>query len=308
MMDQDPAVFRDGYDVMPVATDFLGVRGLKTFFLICPPHMLKNMMNSLYASQDGRAKCFLFDGVKMTFQHVLAAYYRELNRADAGLVRRVPRMTQDVVFKNPWNVMSIPNNKVLVHGELSAEMTAHMEESQDYTATKTVEYIQVMETTFRDVFLNKELRVSGMDSIVFDKLEEADSFIRRWQNDVDRVVGRLGLSAEEKSRVFLAWQTFDLWRVMIRGFQGYCRDFFQRYGDIHDVFLKPSRMTGSALELIFCCLKQLKGANGAISEAQLEDAISSLMVQKMTGALAGNQYYDKDLDAELDATVFLRRS
>ena len=58
--------------------------------------------------------------------------------------------------------------------------------------------------------------------------------------------------------MFLAWQTWDLLRIMHYGFLGFCSDFLERNPEhvIH-----PMRLNGSAVETIFSQLKYTSGGN-----------------------------------------------
>eukprot|EP00733_Pompholyxophrys_punicea_P001485 Pompholyxophrys_punicea_v1_NODE_760_length_1330_cov_2.484706.p1 type:complete len:387 gc:universal NODE_760_length_1330_cov_2.484706:133-1293(+) len=290
---------KDTWEICPKATNFLNHFGWTMWFMICPPHMMKNMINALHSSQAGRTKSFLFDNVIISYKFIIDAFYREKNRAEAGEIRKIPRLDWDCVFKNSWNAMSIPNNKVLLHGELTAEMRAHMNITKDYAASKTVEYLEKMEQVFRDVFLNKNCIVYSLDALGFDRLNDTDEWLRRWKINFDDKIAGSDLPIIEKNKYFLAWQTLDLWKIMREGFIGFCRDFLERHGHHHPpLYIKPMRFSGSPLELLFCSLKQMKNSAGMLNEIKLEDAKASLLVQKFTGNTKYNQYHDDTVDAE----------
>jgi hypothetical protein len=241
----------------------------------------------------------MFDGFQITFKHVIQSYNRDLARIRAGGISHLPRFNDDVVFKNSWNCMSVANNKVLVHGPLTADMRAHMRQTQDFQCSKSVEYLNKSEALFRDIFLNKGRRIFSMEDLAFNVIDDALDWFSAWKRNVDSAAARLNLTASDKNTLFLAWQTFDLLRVLLYGFKEYCRFFFEKYGHVRPrPFISPIRMTGSALELIFCILKQMKGAAGMMNEAKMEDALATLVMQKVTGDTRHSRYHDRDYVAE----------
>eukprot|EP00733_Pompholyxophrys_punicea_P000776 Pompholyxophrys_punicea_v1_NODE_280_length_2395_cov_11.619231.p1 type:complete len:661 gc:universal NODE_280_length_2395_cov_11.619231:400-2382(+) len=162
LMSDKASTFRDNLEISPVSFNFAGVLGLTMHYMICPPHQLKNMVNALNSSQESKPKSFMLDGYDVTFKHVIAAFYREVERMSRGGIGKVPGLNHDVVFKDAWNCMSVPNNKVIVRGHLTAEMLANAIASQDWAALKTIEYIQVLENLFCDVFLHDKTGKSVM--------------------------------------------------------------------------------------------------------------------------------------------------
>ena len=70
---------------------------------------------------------------------------------------------------------------------------------------------------------------------------------------------------------FLSWQTWDLLRVMVYGFQGFCEDFLHRNPGYT---IYPVRLNGSAIETLFSQLKyaaggHLSGVNYASARASI---------------------------------------
>ncbi len=63
---------------------------------------------------------------------------------------------------------------------------------------------------------------------------------------------------ETASRPFLSWQTWDLLRVMVYGFRGFCEDFLRRNPGYT---IYPVRLNGSAIETFFSQLKYPAGGH-----------------------------------------------
>ena len=83
--------------------------------------------------------------------------------------------------------------------------------------------------------------------------------------------------------MFLAPETFFLLVVMVQGFRAYAADFF-RYHGADGSRLSPIRITGSALELVFCNLRQLRGNADALDAARYSTAKASYSVMQECNA------------------------
>ncbi len=73
-------------------------------------------------------------------------------------------------------------------------------------------------------------------------------------------------------RRFLAWQTWDLLRICVCGFQAFCEDFLQRHPAPY--FIVPLKWNGSAVETLFSQFKsitngKLDGTNFPIARKML---------------------------------------
>eukprot|EP00733_Pompholyxophrys_punicea_P001030 Pompholyxophrys_punicea_v1_NODE_430_length_1986_cov_6.927536.p2 type:complete len:197 gc:universal NODE_430_length_1986_cov_6.927536:970-380(-) len=176
------------------------------FILRCPPHEMKNLINSL----ESKTKTFMFDSSKsIDWKFIYAAFYRELERAKSGSIRQVPKLTVDAMSRNSWSKMDVGLAKVFIHGELAAEMTSHMITEGKYDAEKTVEFLEHLESVFCWVFLNANYRIYNSDNVCFEQLAAADNFFLRWRHNVEVMAIDKQLSASEKSKLFLSWQTYD---------------------------------------------------------------------------------------------------
>eukprot|EP00733_Pompholyxophrys_punicea_P001031 Pompholyxophrys_punicea_v1_NODE_430_length_1986_cov_6.927536.p3 type:complete len:110 gc:universal NODE_430_length_1986_cov_6.927536:383-54(-) len=79
--------------------------------------------------------------------------------------------------------------------------------------------------------------------------------------------------------------------MMISGFSHYCHSFFKRHAcRIGHGYLKPVRMTGSAIELVFSALRQMKGA-ASLTEAKFCTAKANYIMQQINDPKTHNQYF-----------------
>ena len=79
----------------------------------------------------------------------------------------------------------------------------------------------------------------------------------KWHDDLDNDARPFSPTNPLEQR-FLAWQTWDLLRVMVYGFQSFCQDFFARHGDRY--YICPLKWNGSAVETLFSQFKAITGS------------------------------------------------
>eukprot|EP00733_Pompholyxophrys_punicea_P000669 Pompholyxophrys_punicea_v1_NODE_225_length_2691_cov_20.567147.p1 type:complete len:789 gc:universal NODE_225_length_2691_cov_20.567147:2426-60(-) len=305
LMDQDLSAFRkNDEEIKPFATHFAGIEDLQMFFMICPPHMLKNMINALESSQKTGSKSFSFDSMKtIDWKFIYQAYYRQVERVKNGGIRQVRGLNSDAINRDSWSKMSVPIAKVFIHGSLTAEMTTHMVETGNFDAEKTISYLNHLEATFRNVFLNPTRRIYNMDDLAFEEVFAADKFFSQWRKNVEILQEEFHLSVENKNALFLAWQTYDLWRIMVHGFYGYCENFFQRHAQANfKAYLKPIRMSGSALELVFSALRQMKGDAASLNEGKFMTAKANYILHELNDIKTKNQYFGNSSDVQAQSS------
>eukprot|EP00733_Pompholyxophrys_punicea_P000829 Pompholyxophrys_punicea_v1_NODE_312_length_2298_cov_5.277307.p3 type:complete len:114 gc:universal NODE_312_length_2298_cov_5.277307:508-167(-) len=80
--------------------------------------------------------------------------------------------------------------------------------------------------SFEIFFLNKQRKVYSMDDVGFELIDDCLKWVFHWKANVDLTADQLNLKDAEKAQLFLAWQTFDLLRIMIYGFKSYAQYFF----------------------------------------------------------------------------------
>ena len=73
----------------------------------------------------------------------------------------------------------------------------------------------------------------------------------------------------------LPWQTWDLLEIMYHGFKGFCHNFLIEHPEY---FIIPVRISGSAIESVFSCLKHISGAN--LSSNNYASSITALATQR----------------------------
>ena len=92
----------------------------------------------------------------------------------------------------------------------------------------------------------------------------------------DAILQHINIAACDVTQ-FLAWQTWDLTRLMVSGFKLFIQDFFRRHPNT-DHYIIPVRLNGSAVETLFSQLKYCAG--GHLSATNYATARSSILMKK----------------------------
>ena len=74
---------------------------------------LKNMINALFSSQHGGAKCFQFEGVEFGWQAIIDMYHHECQRRSNGLARMVPHLREIPVLRDAWTKLNVHPAKIM---------------------------------------------------------------------------------------------------------------------------------------------------------------------------------------------------
>ena len=86
---------------------------------------------------------------------------------------------------------------------------------------------------------------------------------------------------DSKFKAFLAWQTWDLLRIMWQGFKLLCTNFTTQNPGY---YISPLRLNGSAVETLFSQLKFI--SHGNLSATRYPQALASLLTK---GSIRGQK-------------------
>ena len=101
-------------------------------------------------------------------------------------------------------------------------------------------------------FLSQK-RITTDNQTVLDNIENGFSFFTDWY----RALEPHGLQPSScQERRFLAWQTWDLLRVCVYGFNAFCQNFLRRHPHY---YILPLKWNGSAVETLFSQFKRAAG-------------------------------------------------
>jgi hypothetical protein len=83
------------------------------YWLICPTHQLKNMINALFSSKYGGTKSFMLDGVLFGWPAIVSLYEWECKRVSSGLTRMVPKLKEIHVIRDSWTKLNVAPAKIM---------------------------------------------------------------------------------------------------------------------------------------------------------------------------------------------------
>jgi len=137
--------------------------------------------------------------------------------------------------------------------------------------------------------------VDGVD--YDDILDSTLAFLWTWHQGVKKFAMENNIDRE---RLFLSDQTIFLLVTMINGFKFFVTNFFTRHPA---KFLMPIRITGSALELLFCEIRQCMHSRGQELDARAYTSILSGLTVDHKGASIAQSSYSNDLSKEEQAAL-----
>ena len=73
---------------------------------------LKNMISALYSSREGKTKSF-FGGVNFGWFAIQDMFSRKVERARAGVPRRVPELQESYVYWDIWTRLNVKPAKIM---------------------------------------------------------------------------------------------------------------------------------------------------------------------------------------------------
>eukprot|EP00117_Sycon_ciliatum_P049175 scpid67563/ scgid34906/ len=250
----------------------------KLSFVVCPSHQLKNMINALYSSRQGGAKSFVTgDGVPFGWQSIFDLYDRERDRQNRGVPRDVPSLRKNYVHRDAWTKLNVYPAKLMQQELVITELKSHCAESpaprNASSVQATVAYLQACNKVFEEGALSHQ-RICSSQSAPLLSMQEGYKFFSDWLIELKKSHPNQSFSRPSQT-MFLAWQTWDLLRLMMFGFTELCADFNGRHPDYYIV---PVRVTGSAVETVFAQLKQAAG--GRLSAVNYSTARATLTLQR----------------------------
>ena len=74
---------------------------------------LKNMVSALYSSREGKTKNFSSEGVHFGWSTIVDMFTREVQRARAGVPRRIPGLRESYVYRDIWTRLNVRPAKIM---------------------------------------------------------------------------------------------------------------------------------------------------------------------------------------------------
>lgn len=243
--------------IVPASVDHPILPNRRLFFIICPSHQLKNMINALFASRQGGGKAFVSaDGTSFGWQAIIDLYGRECQRQRDGIPRDVPHLRKNFVSRDPWTKLNVLPAKIMQQEKVLTELKTYCLSNPPcvMNVKATVAFLEACSQLFEDGTLS-HVKVTAVDSPPLLSLKSGYSFFENWLNALLADDPQFHPTNPQQKK-FLSWQTWDLLRVVRFGMVSFCEDFLSRHPGYYIV---PVRVSGSAVETLF---GQMKHAGG----------------------------------------------
>ena len=273
-----PVLDNEGTRRYDVPSHFRNIyTGENVHVIICPSHQLKNLMAALYSSRRTGKKKFQFGDIHFGWEAIFGLHDREKSRAERGEARRVPDLLSSYVYRDKWTRLNVKASKVMQQNHVIAELKEYIHTASPLVKSSldlTVQYLQACNKMFENGILS-HTPIKSTDSTVLHNIDEGFHFFMGWCDDA--ILQHINIAACDVTQ-FLAWQTWDLTRLMVSGFKLFIQDFFRRHPNT-DHYIIPVRLNGSAVETLFSQLKYCAG--GHLSATNYATARSSILMKKV---------------------------
>lgn len=247
------------------------------YFIICPTHQMKNVIAQLYASRQGGAKAFEKDGIAFGWQPIREVYNIDVINAQQNNLQQVKGLRLSYVVRDAWTRLNVTPSKIMQQPAMIAAIKILADNTNNAVAkqqiTMTANYLDACYKIFETgVLSNYHIRQSSTE--VLDRITEGNVFFESWITGLLQQPGGYR-ATDSKQKKFLAWQTWDLQRIMVYGLQELSNDFIAKYQD--NFYLKPKRLNGSAIETLFSQFKFISG--GKLSAANYATARAAYLMR-----------------------------
>jgi hypothetical protein len=218
------------------------------------------MVGQLYASRQSGAKALEKDNIQFGWKPIRDIYDNDVRHAREGNIQRVPGLKLTFVVRDAWTRLNVKPSKIMEQRPMLAALRqlADSENNAPYKASisATADFLEQCSIIFEYGILSN-YRIRQGNQAVLQSILNGQNFFESWLTTVllNNPAFKAGSSTQ---KCFLAWQTWDLQRVMIYGFKEFAEDFFMKYGD--SFFISPKRFNGSAIETLFSQFKYITGS------------------------------------------------
>eukprot|EP00794_Sanderia_malayensis_P001108 gene1108-455_t len=256
--------------------------GSKTLSIL----ILKCFVSSVLHTRNGGTKAFQMEksGPMFGWKAIVGMWKRECSRVEAGAMRMVPKLLPSYIQRDAWTKLNQDNVLTELYDYV------HKGEGTDCVSTNlSGDYLAACNKIFeRGILSNEKITINDM-SIMQNILEGYTFFEDWWENLYNGGDFKPNDSAERR---FISWQTWDLLRIVIFGFQGLVKSFLAQHPDY---YIFPLKVNGSAVETLFSQFKF--ETNSKLNSVNYANARSRVLMKKdISGsAKAAHGYRDTPL-------------
>lgn len=238
------------------------------------------MVNALKSSDETGCKTFQVgkDGVVFGWKTIRELFERELERARGGKMRRVKGLQRSFITRDAWTKMDVHAAKIIQSENVIAELKEHKATlppaTLQFRATEdTIQYLTALHGIFEEGFLCHE-KIESTESVVLKRIQHGLLFFSEWYEKLWSTTDFCPSSPREKR--FLGWQTFDLLRLSLYGFQTLCDNYFSATNNKNH-YIIPFRVNGSAIETVFGQVRQK--THGKVTSLSYPPALKKLQIE-----------------------------
>lgn len=251
------------------------------YFIICPTHQMKNMINALYSSSQCRAKAFVKTEGGQTFgwKAIADLYEREVRRSEMNICRRVPKLKWEYIVRDSWTKLNVVPAKIMQQETVLSELVSYCSPDvgtppdDSESVLEVWKYLTACNKLFEHGFLSSRHVKTLEDDVVLGNINDGYKYFVEWFDELSECQNFTPTSTSESR--FLAWQTWDLLRVCMYGFKAFCQDFLTEHPGYYII---PVRINGSAIETLFSQFKFSAGSK--LSSVNYETAVRAFKMKK----------------------------
>jgi hypothetical protein len=219
-------------------------------WLICPSHQMKNMISALHSSHQARTKKFERNGIQFGWQDIEDLKAREDARVDTGQIRFVRGLLDSYIVRDAWTKLNVKPSKIFQQDEVLSELLSHAKSIQtceelNSSTYQTYVYLLAVNKMFERGLLST-YPIYDVNSPNMLLISDGFKYFSDWYEACEKLI------SDGHKDCFLAWQTWDLLRILVCGAKSLVKDFVSRNKGYCIVL---SRINGSAVESLFSQLK-----------------------------------------------------
>ena len=247
------------------------------------------MIAQLYASRPKGTKSFENRGIQFGWASIQEVYHWNLKQAKAGSPLPVPGLKLSHIVRDSWTRLNVKPAKIMQQQQMIAALKILADRATRPGAKAsidmTTQYLEACNAIFETGMLSNNF-VKMHDQSVVENVKKGQLFFERWLSALLQEYDNYKPN-DVKQKLFLAWQTWDLLRIVSYGIIRLTEEFFSKYGS--DFVIAPKRLNGSAIETLFSQFKHLTG--GKLSATNYATARAAYL---MKVDIHGRHFGEKD--------------
>ena len=182
------------------------------YFISAPPHLIKNLRNSLLSSGYGRSARLMWNaGYDILWKHITDIFYEDL---ECGL-HLLPKVTNDHINLTSYSKMNVR----LATQVLSSSVSNVIKKISTPGAAGTATFCEMADNFFDCMNVrntqegNRKLKpflkpyVSANDERFNWLLTDLLQYFEQWKISIQNRTGRF--TKDEQSKMFISWQTYE---------------------------------------------------------------------------------------------------